>query len=142
MIYRNYRYKVKYFALKFHLNSFYKELKARTRIKLASFGQSFFTDNPSLLAQKIPEILDLPLEFGLKCSLSLEINNENCHYIYLIERNMKIYSRQVHNWENKRKSGRYPKKTLEDFGNFWVSNIPCQRFFLIKELTDYFEVIP
>ena len=139
---KSHGYAISYSAIQYHLSSYHKELSPAIRSKLSTYTISLFTNNPRFPIEKINEIPELPLYFGLKCELSSILSNSKCGFISRSERYIKKHAKQVYNWPNQRGKGRYSKKNSEEKEDFWSSNIPCQIFFPIGAIGGYFEVIP
>jgi hypothetical protein len=64
-----------------------------------------------------------------------------CGYIVCDERAIRAHCRNVHGWKNPISKGR-PKSNQENCMKTspWVDNVPCQRFFLSRHASRWFEV--
>ena len=65
---------------------------------------------------------------------------QDCLYIVRSEGRVRKHYREIYDWENPRKKGRFPKNTTKDVP--WKSNLPCQQFFRSPPGHSYFRVDP
>lgn len=79
----------------------------------------------------VPE-LEGPFYDGLKCA--------SCEYIVRTRRSMQQHCREVHGWQNTRGRGGNVKQKAPISSEPWRTAVPCQRFFLSRRGSGWFEV--
>ncbi|KID83230.1 recQ helicase-like protein [Metarhizium guizhouense ARSEF 977] len=87
---------------------------------------------PSPSIQPIPHIRP-PRTDGLKC--------RSCQYIVCDRRTIRAHCRQKHSWRNTKSKGRPRADQLPSNNTLpWVEGVQCQRFFLSRRASQWFEV--